>query len=512
MSEKNIILFTGQSGIRIKECLNKLSQGDKIISVDERMEKISNKSFKEEILAAPPYVQERLWSEALTYIETEELSKVERGKYLFLTFHASYYHQKKTEFLSPVNLTQLQKLKDKIKMMIVLIDDIYDIYLRLMDKGQMYEYIMELEDPLRALIESIINLVSILSWREMEIAFSRKIAQFLGDVPLYIISVKHPSFMVSRLIRKPSTEVKVAYLSHPITDIRASHLPRYPEFYGELQEFIKRVIQKEENIVVFIPDSIDEKRIRTERRMEKEEKKERLIYIPELLVGWPLPFSDRWLHIPIPPHLKDLNPLNPKNFDFFNAKEEIKSAISSILQILDTKVTAQINSRDRSLIEASNILLVYRPYWAGSIPSGVEEEIKYMCELRSEYNDKDRKIIMLTAVEDLGRLQTNALFREIKNNIILDPESKQRLVNLFQQWLSDSKLTLRIGEGGFDKNEMKEAIESRLSTEYEFKPRYLSFAQGALGFGKMLGRIKKREDVGRKSGIRFLQVIRLGNI
>ena len=74
-------------------------------------------------------------------------------------------------------------------MVIVLIDDCYDIYRRLLGKGEMYEYIkheskyivnekeiIETLKPFDALIESIMNLLDLLSWREIEIAFSRKIA------------------------------------------------------------------------------------------------------------------------------------------------------------------------------------------------------------------------------------------------------------------------------------------------------------------------------------------------
>lgn len=487
MTEKDIILFTGQSGIKAEKCIRKLiEKGDLFASIEQEMEKISDEKFKEQILAYPPFRQEELWSSAFDQIEKEKISKIEKGKYLFLTFHACYYHQKETTFLSPINFNKLQKITDRVKMVIVLIDDCYDIYRRLLGKGEMYEYIkheskyivnekeiIETLKPFDALIESIMNLLDLLSWREIEIAFSRKIAHCLNNIPFYIIGVKHPRSMASRIIRKPCKELKIAYLVHPISEVRKRYHPRIPEFIGELSEFIKKRL-RQEDLVLFVPDTIDEKRI------EKENiGKDSYQYMPKLSGSWSLPFQDDWLFVPITPDLQRIEPLNPNDFKFQGAGKAIKSMISSIIKLLETKISSQINARDLSLVESSNFLLVYRPYWSGKSPSGVEAEMRYNNQLRTRYNQKNRKVIMISATEDMGRLNINTFFREV-NNIILNESSKRKLGALCEEWLHDPQKLNEFYEKKWNIKDIKKSVEDTLpdSKNYEFDKKYGSSREG----------------------------------
>ena len=52
---------------------------------------------------------------------------------------------------------------------------------------------------------------------------------------------------------------------------------------------------------------------------------------------------------PIQTSLKDINPLNPKEFDF-ESSEEIKTTISYLLKQLNEHIMQHINSRDLSLV------------------------------------------------------------------------------------------------------------------------------------------------------------------
>ena len=481
MAEKDIILFTGQSGIKAEKCIRKLmEEGDLFASIEQEMEKIPGEKFKEQILSYPPFKQEELWSGAFDQIKKEKISKIEKGKYLFLTFHACYYHQKKTSFLSPIDFTKLQKITDRVRMVIVLIDDCYDIYRRLLGKGEMYGYIKheskyivnEKENtktlkPFDALIESIMNLLDLLSWREIEIAFSRKIAHCLGNIPFYIIGVKHPHSMVSRIIRKPCEELKIAYLVHPISEVRNRYHPRIPEFIGELSEFIKKRL-RQEDLVLFVPDTIDEKRIE-----KKNIGKDSYQYMPKLSDSWSLPFQDDWLFVPITPDLQRIEPLNPNDFNFQGAGKAIKSMISSILELLETKISSQINARDLSLVESSKFLLVYRPYWSGKSPRGVEAEMRYNRELRTRYNRENRKVIMVSATEDMGRLNINTFFREV-NNIILNESSKGKLKVLCEEWLHDSRKLNEFYKKEWNIKDIRESVEGTLpdSKNYEFYKEY----------------------------------------
>ena len=481
MTIKDIILVTGQSGIKIEYCINKLREGNPFVSIDKEMPKVSHKNFKKEILSEPPYIQEKIWSDAFDSIVGKgQLSEVKKDQYYFLTFHATYFHQRNKEFLSPINFKKLEYYADRIKMIIVLVDDCYDIYRRLLGKGEMYHHVIEEEtegakekeakkplSPLEALIESIMNIFSILSWREMEIAFSRQIAHCLGDIPCYIVSVKHPAYVISRIIRKPSRELNIAYLAHSITDIRDSYDFEFSDFYIYLGEFIrKKWIQ--ENFALFVPDTIDEKRIKKEKMGNNSYK-----YIPELLDRWILPSRGDWLFAPITDtYLKEIEPLNPKKFKFFEAVEETKSMISSMLTLLVNKISSQINSRDHALVELGKLIVLYRPHYCGTIPPGVFEEITYHHQLKTKYNQINRRAFCISAEEDIGKLNIKIFFRQIFY-IILDKTTENKLKSLEQSWLNNSQKKHDFFTRGWQKEDIRKSIEDVIPKEYKFKTPYI---------------------------------------
>jgi hypothetical protein len=486
--KNDIIIFTGQSGIKLESCINKLAStglDSQFVTVDKAISEISGKKFVE-VLGTPPSIQDVLWTQAFKHVINILQSKSAEHELKFLTFHACYYHQRKTEFVCPVNLNELVQLKDRAKMIIVLIDDCYDIYRRLMGKDQMYEYVLGSDDSLDTLLESICNLTDLLTWRETEIAFSRKIAQLL-DVPMYVISVKHPDFMISRLISAPRESLKILYLSHPISVIRRQGIsPRLPEFYAQLSHFIQDVL-KYDGIVLFVPDTIDEYRIKENNGGD--------LYIPELLDGWLLPFSDKWLYEPLPAKLAKINPLNPTQYKYSAASPDAKVAISSTLRILNKRIGNQINSRDRTLVEQSKDgILVYRPYLAASTHFGVEEEMIHNCDLRDDYGEKERKTYIITTQEDLGKLRIKKLFTLIEHSAnITNTEDISSLQELCEQWLADPKKVLEFYSNSYDINETREAIEKVLPTDYRFVKDVLDKGGSLLSAGKMLQKAEQKK-------------------
>lgn len=478
--EKDIIIFTGQSGIKLESCINKLSANGGIaykpIKIDKYMKDICGEKFVS-VLGKPPRIQESLWIQAFNIAKDEIPQSIVQGKYIFLTFHACYFHQRKTDFTCPVSLGDLSQIKHRTKMVIVLLDDCYDIYRRLMIDGQMYDSVMK-SDPLEALSQSLINLVTLLNWRETEIAFSRKIAQLLG-VSMYTISVKHASFMISRLITKSEKSLKIFYLSHPISSIRKGAIyPRLPEFYAELNLFIRELLRFD-NMVLFVPDTIDELRI-VQGNGEQ--------YIPELADGWPLPYQDKWLWRKLPSAFERINPLNPRNYPYSDAKDEVKSAISSQIRILASKIKQQINSRDRTLVEQSKDgIIVFRPYWAASAPSGVMEEAIYNLDLKEQYGENRRKTYMLTTSEDLGKLRIKKLFTLVEDSVnITSDDDIKKVKNLCDEWLSDSKMISSFFDNSYDTKRIREDIERVLPGNYEFRTVLSGLGEGALAVGKML--------------------------
>lgn len=486
--KKDLVIFTGQSGIKLGSCISKLKRTGldfQLVSVDKALLEISDKNFVE-VLGTPPSIQEILWTKAFEHVMNLLQSQSEVHEFTFLTFHACYYHQKRTEFVSPVNLKELMQLKDRTKMIIVLIDDCYDIYRRLMDKDEMYDEALSSDKSLYTLLESICNLSDLLIWRETEIAFSGKIAQLLG-VPLYVISVKHPDFMVSRLISNPREKLKMLYLSHPISVIRRQRpYERLPEFYTQLSNFITDVLEHD-NIVLFVPDTIDEYRIKKNNGAD--------LYIPDIIGGWPLPFSDKWLHEPLPERLSKINPLNPTQYKYSAASADAKTAISSTLRILNRRIGNQINSRDRTLVEQSKDgIIVYRPYLAASTHSGVEAETIHNCDLRDTYDEKERKTYIITTQEDLGKLRIKKLYTLIEHSAnITNNGAISSLQELCEQWLADPKKVLDFYGNSYDINEIRGAIEKVLPTDYRFVKDVLDKGSFLLSIGKMLQKDEQRK-------------------
>lgn len=232
-TQNDIVLVTGQSGIKVDDCLKKIVNPDQILKIEKRMIEIFRKEIKPEMMAAndkeimteilssPPFIQKQIWDSSFDTIKAElKRVKTNVGTH-FITFHACFYHQRKREFISPINFSKLLSLQKRIRMVIVLVDDCYDIYRRLLGKSEMfYEDVMSPEiKPREAMAKSILNLLTILSWRELEVAFSRKISE-TTNVPFFVVAVKHPAIMVKKLIAPTFKKLKIFYLGHPITSVR----------------------------------------------------------------------------------------------------------------------------------------------------------------------------------------------------------------------------------------------------------------------------------------------------
>jgi len=411
-----IVLVTGQSGTKVHECLELLnSRSDRdrtILSIDKKIgSKIPYLSF----LASPQRIQHRVWTEVFreTLNEINNLSRRRQPDTLFLNFHASYYHQKKRELFPAINFHSLFQLRGRVKMVIVLIDDVFDVYRRLMAPNQMFYDVLETDqndkpkmDSATAMIKSVFNIVSLLNWRETEISVSRCLA-YLLDARFFVISTKHPVFMINRLIDMPFSRLKIYYLCHPITAIREDRT-QFHSFPGQLELVIKDWIQGDgsDNNVLFFPTSIDELIIRQEIGEGE------TLFYPELTARWPHPYPDDFIAPPLPDDLKRINPLNPLNYPFGKnkAKDLAESRLLSFLW--DYLYEKQIISRDYSLVEQSaGGVVAIRPYFKGNLSLGMEGEIDYNFELmRSE---PSRRFLVFSTPQDNNRWQITTLFNKM---------------------------------------------------------------------------------------------------
>ena len=326
------------------------------MSIENRIVDLTNQSFVD-FLSSPRVLLHERWRSAAEAVIAEAIDATEP---VFLTFHAVYYSQRTRGFLPAVYIDQLRPLKRKVRTVLVCIDDVFDVYLRLLGKDEMFEEVRSVK-PLEALTSSIINLVTLLHWREMEIALSRIIADYV-EAPLYVVATKHPSSIFEKLVEARESDVKVYYLSHPITVIRRQADDEIQAFVGELHQMVKDLIALS-NVVLFIPTTIDELAIKAEKTQDGRS------FSPELAPRWSIVSRQSMLAPRLPPETRELNPLNPLNAEVDQANQPV---ISSLLEHLWNQVYRQTVSRDYILVEqAVNGVIAIRPFYAGEPANGV---------------------------------------------------------------------------------------------------------------------------------------------
>lgn len=434
INKKEIILVTGQSGIKVRKCLEKLNQQSEnkrqTFSIEDRIGDLSNMSFHE-FIGSPQYLQYEYWMKAFEQIYEEYFNQQKSAEPIFLTFHAVYYHQKKRELFPPVNFEALAKLKDRVKMLIVFIDDIYDVYRRLMDKDQMFEDILDDKkmQPLDAIFSSVFNIISLLNWREMEISLSRAIANIV-NTKMFVVSTKHPVFMINRLIEMPLDNLKIYYLSHPITAIREEATTFLHSFIGKLESLIEKILEYPDT-VLFFPTSIDELIIKREKI-----NKDKYYYYPEFIPRWSHPYKNQLLSPSLLRKLEKVNPLNPLKYNLNPEKAKpVSNAVSHLISLLWNFIyLKQIISRDYSLVEQSeNGIIACKPYFEGFRSGGVIGELSYNFLLMKKQSQ--RKSFIFSCNEDGNKLTIYRLFTELYNYL---REVPNNLIDKKDKWIREN--------------------------------------------------------------------------
>ena len=476
-----MILVTGQPGIAVKRCVKRLADGvsrapaplnveERMVHVykqaDPRMGARSDREALVAILQLPTYVQRDLWRKGLGGV-LDELGA--DGRLRFVSFHATFYHQKKLELVSPVHLTALRPLSGRAQMVIMLIDDCYDIYRRLLAKGEMFhEGVMAAGvSKQEAMVRSLCNLFTILAWREAEAMASRLIADTLG-VPLVILAVKHARMVAERLVARGTAGSRLFYVAHPIAQVRRATAVRPPGLPGQLSNFVERTMRQYDDLVLFIPDTIDEARIRTDS--------DRYL-IPELGEPWSIPFSgDDWLFEPLAPELAQINPLNPKGFRH-SASKAARSQLSAMLSILSQKVRSQIVARDHSLVEqALDGIVLFQPYYEGHVPGGVLREARYNYDLITTFGQQRRKAYILDAEDNLGKYRIQNLWDVLLNTAIdrsgVGSAQETAVDKLVSEWKRDPARVLSFLQGSWSLDEVKAAARQLLGDTYRFDSQF----------------------------------------
>lgn len=323
-----------------------------------------------------------------------------------VSLHLTWYNPDTSEFFSPIDVPELKRAGCSIDHVVILIDDIYDMYYRLRQDGELYadDFMSTHRDMLRKLAEEppenesrqdfeaeldetlqaqVVDLAlgELLSWRRSEMIQAENMAQSLG-AKLTILGTKHDQRALRSLVTNP--DAPRIYLSHRITEHRRANMDtRTAESpLGEWHRVVDEVNTLHQQFlrfdqVLINPTAIDELRYELENSRGRRN--------PHLGKRWPMPEPESTMLWSRPQpgrdaqHTHILTGDNDSEVD----NEHIARGIASSLA---HKVYFEIAFRDHVLVENTPSLCVYRPFFCtdpdkaasdAKWSSGVKLEIKH---------------------------------------------------------------------------------------------------------------------------------------
>ena len=341
------------------------------------------------------------WRLACTEVLDEIVDRNPSGPAV-VSLHLTWYNPDTSEFFSPIDVSKLVRDDCSIDHVVILIDDIYDMYYRLRDDKELYadEFMRhhrnmlkklaerpqkgELEEQLDETLQAqVIELAlgELLAWRRSEMIQAENMAQSLGT-SLTVLGTKHDKRVLHAIVSDP--DAPRVYLSHRITEHRRSNMDSrttdtplgdWIDAVREVntlhQEFARR------NQVLINPTAIDELRYKLANFKGRRD--------PHLGRRWPLPEPEKSLLWSRPQpdcgpqHTEILTDGDPSDVD----DEDVSRSVASSLA---HKIYFEIAFRDHVIVENTPNLCVYRPFFCSDMDeaesaadwsSGVKREIKH---------------------------------------------------------------------------------------------------------------------------------------
>lgn len=284
--------------------------------------------------------------------------------------HLTWYNSEWKEFYSPIDVRSITADRCHIDHVVILIDDIYDMFSRLNRGVNLYDDrgLMSMMEDIRKLsltdgrvelcsepqlriqaIESALG--ELLAWRKAEMIQAENIARSLR-CDLTILATKHSRDSLRALVSH--TAAPRIYLSHRISELRRSHMRRMSEdsesatwspVAGEVNALHHALAKRDQ--VLINPTAIDE--LRFENEPSSGRRKARLT------PRWPL--SDApllWKPIDGSYHHHELL------HDSVSEDDEIASHAARSLSI---RISSDVWFRDHAIVEHTPNLCVYRPFY-----------------------------------------------------------------------------------------------------------------------------------------------------
>jgi hypothetical protein len=416
------------------------------------------------------------------WLESAERALRELGKedaqIRVLKTHLVYYRGETFEFFTPAAATVFRHFD--VHRIIVLIDDLYDMYVRLTGPRQVFDFNLQLHTEHENILEvegkrrdagqtdgntsalevpaelyrlaiSIVvrNLLRALNWREKEILAAEALGSDL-QAPVFVIAAKHPTATGAALVletdREPNTYL--TYLSHPISRPRKAESDgKWPPFVPEYHAFVHALRSEVASVrcIPIMPTAIDEFRIRSvEEQFTAGDGNvyRREVYVPLLRTRWPLLETEELMYSTptgmtaddIELQIQDIfNPVIRPDSDerlFPNCSwdglpQQTRQEISGMLHVLMISIRQQMANRDHLLVRQCPGFLLYRPLHADyekSFSRGVQSEIDNWERINRLFSNKLRPILFVHHDTDLARIDLkssdwSAIEREVMRDI-----------------------------------------------------------------------------------------------
>lgn len=297
--------------------------------------------------------------------------------YRLLCMHISWYNPDTTEFFSPVSVVYIRRATKKqkctVKQVVILIDDIYDMYHRLQGPNDIYrsdainfrsERLHDLHYPTpnatsrkRARLDAVESaLAHLISWRQHEILHTENIARELGAA-FTVLGIKHSKAAASYLLQ--NEETPKIYLSHRISEVRrinkkTSALPRdlgdWSAVVDEVNDLHSAFADRQQLLIN--PTAIDELRFGDSKGKPKQR--------PLLARRWKIiePFDYLLWEPPTQGY---------EHTQLLKGELELPDATATaVARSLSNRIYFDISFRDHVIVEHTSRLCVYRPFFSGS--------------------------------------------------------------------------------------------------------------------------------------------------
>lgn len=445
MSSTPIVLLCGAPGTRLSSTVKSLADGNEIRrwDLEKRLARHYGQKYREyqpgasdeepdedqESTQYSMYIVARrprreLYKIWRTYCNTilSEISDAGSADVRLLCMHLTWYHPETREFFSPVNLQNLQDKDCPITHIVILIDDIYDMYQRLRKPLNLYDKrahqilrdgfaklsgdntkidiatvdLESLEDEQKKRekeyrVQGIeLALGELMAWRRAEMIYAENIARTL-KCDLTVFGIKHSRESLEHLVRHP--RASRIYLSHRITELRkANKASRKSEDDHGRWAVVAREVNRlhrlfiENDQILINPTAIDE--LRYDNLLDGGGRN------PMLTPRWPLPTGNILYEKP---------PSNDYQFLelLVGGLPLVNSVSSSAARTLSNRIFSEISFRDHVIVENTPNLCVFRPFyctnpddaalratWSGGVGPEVEHWQRYSSELSQDLEDE----------------------------------------------------------------------------------------------------------------------------